>query len=842
MKHKNLSRFATWSAGLVCTAVLVPAAIEAQVVTFSGLRSTAINNFSGSVTGISFDHIGDKFITTIDPAEVIEISTTGSQTVVYSDPAANTVAGLSTATDNAGNLYIADSGINQVIKITPGGTKSVVARGLNAPGSVAVDGSGNVYIADKMNNRVVEAPAGGGSLLTIFNLQSPMAVAADNGGDVFIGNIEQIVELPAGGGAPAVVTTDVIQVSGMAADAQGNLYVADNGGLRILKEQALGGGQFTEFTIDQPNQTLSGIGVDVTGNVFYPIFSNPTGTASSLIELSMNAVSLGSANLCPNGPTPAPCGQILPLTFQANQSNANLSVQLFTGGRPGGEFSQGTLTCLSTTLPNAPNTQCQVYVRFNPLFPGLRQGAIEVTNASGVVLATTNLYGIGNGPQFGILPPTPITLYTGNGNPMNGVSVDLSGNVYVADADTATVLKIAPGGAQTTLGSNWTSPRGVAVDGAGNVYVADYTSLSKLNPAGQQLWKASGFSIASGVAVTAQGNVWVADLGAPAASEFTSSGSLIFKATLPSIASGVAVDTNGNAYFTNPTENQIAVLSPIGTLLKTIELPGYSVQYDAVDAAGNVYFAGYAGLFEILANGPLAGTPVAISTSLPSQGVAIDPLGDLFVTAVNSNVAEFPALASSLTFPTILPGSTETQSYIAQNFGNATLTDSYIELKGVNAFTQVSGSSQLTECASGFTLAPGAACNLRLGFTPQGPGSFVGWLQFADNTDNASNFVQVFSLLGQGAPKLNQTITGFNLSSVYATVGGTANLSASATSGLPVTYTSQTPSVCSIYNGQSYVDALLNAAGTCIIEARQQGNVEYNAAPPIIQSFTVYAN
>ena len=240
MNRKNLIRFATWSAALACAVALTPAAIEAQVVTFSGLRTTAINNFSGSVTGISFDPIGDKFITTMDPAEVIKIGVTGSQTVLYSDPAADTAAGLSTAADHAGNLYIADSGINQVVKITPGGTRSVVANGLNWPDSVAVDGSGNVYIADQKNNRVVEAPAGGGSLLTILNLQRPLAVAADNAGDVYIGNVEQIVELPAGG-AQAVVTTDVLQVSGMAADAQGNLYVADNGGLRILKEQALGG-------------------------------------------------------------------------------------------------------------------------------------------------------------------------------------------------------------------------------------------------------------------------------------------------------------------------------------------------------------------------------------------------------------------------------------------------------------------------------------------------------------------------------------------------------------------------------------------------------------------------
>jgi hypothetical protein len=78
-----------------------------------------------------------------------------------------------------------------------------------------------------------------------------------------------------------------------------------------------------------------------------------------------------------------------------------------------------------------------------------------------------------------------------------------------------------------------------------------------------------------------------------------------------------------------------------------------------------------------------------------------------------------------------------------------------------------------------------------------------------------------------------QTIT-FNNPGTQ-TVGAPLMLSATANSGLTVSFTSATPSVCTV----SGTTATFGAVGTCTIDASAAGNSTYAAASQIAQSFTV---
>lgn len=81
-----------------------------------------------------------------------------------------------------------------------------------------------------------------------------------------------------------------------------------------------------------------------------------------------------------------------------------------------------------------------------------------------------------------------------------------------------------------------------------------------------------------------------------------------------------------------------------------------------------------------------------------------------------------------------------------------------------------------------------------------------------------------------------QTIT-FN--SIAAQTAGTSfALTATANSGLPVSFASTTSAVCTVSGGEATL-AMETAAATCTIQATQAGDGAYAAATPVPQSFTV---
>ena len=85
------------------------------------------------------------------------------------------------------------------------------------------------------------------------------------------------------------------------------------------------------------------------------------------------------------------------------------------------------------------------------------------------------------------------------------------------------------------------------------------------------------------------------------------------------------------------------------------------------------------------------------------------------------------------------------------------------------------------------------------------------------------------------APMKSQTITFANPGA--QTVGTPLTLAATASSGLAVSFASQTTGICTV----SGTSATFVAAGTCTIQASQAGNGTYAAATPVSQSFTVAA-
>jgi secreted PhoX family phosphatase len=185
--------------------------------------------------------------------------------------------------DAAGNLYVADSGNNEIREITPYGVVSTIAGNINKgsangtgiaasfanPLGLAIDASGNLYVADSGNNMIrkittaglVTTLAGSGAVgatngtATAATFNNPNGIAVDFAGNVYVNDTGNnsirmisttgVVSTLAGSGFAAIANGTGTAASfntpqGLTFDAAGNLYVADEGN-HLIREVSTSG-------------------------------------------------------------------------------------------------------------------------------------------------------------------------------------------------------------------------------------------------------------------------------------------------------------------------------------------------------------------------------------------------------------------------------------------------------------------------------------------------------------------------------------------------------------------------------------------------------------------------
>jgi len=175
---------------------------------------------------------------------------------------------------------------------------------------------------------------------------------------------------------------------------------------------------------------------------------------------------------------------------------------------------------------------------FGPWVSGKTSGWITAG-----VMAWLGLTGSLVGAQIAHFAGSQRTVATGLGS--NAVAVDGSGNLYFAGFNNGTVVQLAAvngiipaSPVVTTVATGFTHPNGLVVDKSGNLYVADAGDLfSGGSVAGSISEIAAGASTprvltgglkaAVSVAVDAQGDVFFADRDASLVGEIVASGGMI---------------------------------------------------------------------------------------------------------------------------------------------------------------------------------------------------------------------------------------------------------------------------------------------------------------------------
>jgi polygalacturonase/sugar lactone lactonase YvrE len=226
-----------------------------------GARSTpfAVKSTAGNTAYLGLTGTGLGAGATLDPA---------SQT---SFGANLQVAGL--ATDNAGNVYVADANSKQVLRFAPAvQTQGNSASGtplatLAAPGAVAVDGRGYVYAADTSAGTVTQiAPTGAATVLP-FTFTTPAGLAVDALNNLYVSDssAHAVYQINAATGAEQTLAAGtLVAPSGLAIDPSGNLLVADPGAPAIYRFNL---GTNTLATVSTPALAPSLALTDAAGNL-----------------------------------------------------------------------------------------------------------------------------------------------------------------------------------------------------------------------------------------------------------------------------------------------------------------------------------------------------------------------------------------------------------------------------------------------------------------------------------------------------------------------------------------------------------------------------------------------
>ena len=244
-----------------------------------------------------------------------------------------------------------------------------------------------------------------------------------------------------------------------------------------------------------------------------------------------------------------------------------------------------------------------------------------------------------------------------------GVAVDGSGNVYVADAGNNSIRKITPVGVVTTLAGgtagyadgNGTAarfqwPQGIAVDGSGNIYVADHnnncirkitstglvTTLAGNGTVGYVDGKgtAARFKGPEEVTVDVLGNLYVADAGNNRICKITSAGEVT---TLASSKTGIFADgSSSSTSFSYPfgvalnsSATKLYVAEVQNQRVRTIDLTGYSVSPNLPEG------------LKLNDDGSISGTPTIASAAADYTITATNISGSGSAT-INIGVNESP--------------------------------------------------------------------------------------------------------------------------------------------------------------------------------------------------------
>jgi len=551
--------------------------------------------------------------------------------------------------------------------------------------------------------------------------------------------------------------------------------------------------------------------------------------------------------------------------------------------------SAGVVTTLAGTAgsPGAIDATGSV-VRFN--YPS----GVSVDTAGNVFVADTGNHTIRKVTSAGVV--TTLAGTAGSSGSTNatgsaarfyypfGVSVDTAGNVFVADASNHTIRKVTSAGVVTTLAgtpgsagstnatgsaARFNYPYGLYVDTAGNVFVADTGNhtIRKVTSAGvvttlagtagssgstDATGSAARFFNPYGVSVDTAGNVFVADTDNHTIRKVTSAGVVTTEAGLASNAGsnnglgsaarfnypyGLSVDAAGNVFVAD--FNSKTIRNSVSSAPATVTLSDLSKTYTGSAQAPTTTVSPSGLAIQLTYTGTAASLSAPVTAG--SYVVTASVVDDLYY-GTTSGVVTISKAAQTITFASIPSKFVGTGPFTVAPSSTSNLT------------VALSSSNTAVATVSGFSISPIGAGTTTISATQAGDTNYLAaatvtqvltattapiaqTIAFAAlSPRRVASLKDVYSAASLIASSTSLSFAdATSVAQANARSNGSFALVATASSGLPVTFTSTVTAVASIVGN---ICTPVTPGVTSIVAA-QAGSTAYSAASTVTQSLVI---
>jgi uncharacterized protein (TIGR03437 family) len=400
--------------------------------------------------------------------------------------------------------------------------------------------------------------------------------------------------------------------------------------------------------------TISGTPT-AAGSFSFTVQVKDSAAATATMTFALTITATAPPLIATSSPLPvASVGVAYSQTLTATGGSTPYTWSVTSGALPGGLTlsAGGTISGTPTTAGTYSFT---VQVRDSASATATKAFTLAVVAAGSSIITT--------------VAGTGSTGFSGDGGPATsarlywpyGVTVDGSGNIYIADWSNNRVRKVSPSGIISTVAgtgtagyagdggpatsANLNSPYGTAVDGSGNLFIADENNnrIRKVSP--------------SGIITTVAGT---------GSSSFSGDGGPATSAQLNS-PHNVTLDGSGNLYFSDSSNNRIRKVSSTGIISTVAGNGGSSSSGDggpatsaqlnwphgvALDGSGNLYIGDYdnnrirkvssSGIITTVAGtgtGGFSGDggPATSAQLYNPNGVVLDGSGNLYFSDFSNN-------------------------------------------------------------------------------------------------------------------------------------------------------------------------------------------------------------